>query len=80
MIGEEYPRPIRVFVHLARNKDVTQWSAAYKAGTLVGVNEETPYGYGRAERMGCEVRFSASGPEGPVGKILRRELRDKAAA
>ena len=75
MIGEEHPRPMRVFVHLARNKDVAHWSAAFKAGTLVGVNEETPYGYGRAEHMGCEVRFSASRPEGPVGKILRLGAR-----
>ncbi len=74
-IGDDVPRPFRVFVHLARNKDVAEWSAAYKAGTLVGVNDETPYGYGRAEHMGCKVRFSTSRAEGLIGKVIRLSLR-----
>ncbi len=75
MIGDEQPRPMRVFVHLAQNKDVKKWAAAFRNGTLVGTNEETPYGYGRAEHMGCTVQFSQSGREGRIGKLLRLGAR-----
>ena len=68
-------RPIRVFVHLARDKDPDAWRRAFEAGTLVGLNEETPYGYGRAERMGCTVVFSRSHKESLPGKGLRLALR-----
>jgi glycosyltransferase involved in cell wall biosynthesis len=67
--------PINVFVHLARNKDASEWWRAREAGTLVGVNDETPYGYGRAASMGCRVTFSRSSPEGPIGKVLRLGIR-----
>ena len=67
--------PINVFVHLARNKDASEWRRAREAGTLVGVNDETPYGYGRAASMGCRVTFSRSSPEGPLGKALRLGIR-----
>jgi glycosyltransferase involved in cell wall biosynthesis len=67
--------PIRVFVHLARDKDAVAWGRAFRSGTLVGINDETPYGYGRAERMGCRIVFSRSGPEGLPAKILRLGLR-----
>lgn len=64
-----------VFVHLARDKDVGEWRAARAAGSLVGVNDDTPYGYGRAATMGCAVTFSTSGPENPVAKLVRLGLR-----
>lgn len=66
---------IRVFVHLARDKDVEAWRAARAAGRLVGVNDETPYGYGRADSMGCEVRFSRSAPEAMPVRLIRLALR-----
>jgi len=66
---------IAVFVHLARDKDAAWWSAARAAGTLVGINDETPYGYGRAARMGCDVTFSRSHSEGPLVKFVRLGLR-----
>ncbi len=69
------PRQLAVFVHLARDKDVDQWRAAHAAGSLVGINDETPYGYGRAEKMGCHVSFSSSKSENPVARFVRLALR-----
>lgn len=66
---------MRIFVHLARDKDVQAWREARDAGTLVGVNDETPYGYGRAEAMGCRVTFSRSEAESSFGKVLRLSIR-----
>ena len=69
------PRPMRVFVHLAHDKDPNVWRAARAAGTLVGRNDETPYGYGRASSMGCEVEFSQARPESLIAKAARAGLR-----
>lgn len=69
------PRPMRVFVHLAHDKDPNAWRAARAAGTLVGRNDETPYGYGRASSMGCEVEFSQARPESLIAKAARAGLR-----
>ncbi|MCJ8518606.1 glycosyltransferase involved in cell wall biosynthesis [Pseudorhizobium tarimense] len=66
---------LRVFVHLAENKDALRWKAAWDAGTLVGVNDETPYGYGRANAFGCAVSFSKSSRERWTGKLLRYGAR-----
>jgi glycosyltransferase involved in cell wall biosynthesis len=66
---------MKVFVHLARDKDAREWRAALEAGKLVGLNEETPYGYGRAAGMGCDVDFSRSDPEGVASRLLRLSLR-----
>lgn len=68
-------RPIKVFAHLAADKDVTAWQDAWRNRTLVGVNDDTPYGYGRAARMGCEVDFSRTVREGLPAKFVRLALR-----
>lgn len=68
-------RRLRVFVHLAADKDAAAWRGAWQAGTLVGVNDETPYGYGRAERMGCTVTFSQAPRENRAARFLRLGLR-----
>ncbi len=68
-------RRLNVFVHLARDKDVDKWRAARAAGSLVGVNDDTPYGYGRAETMGCSVTFSRSGRENRMTQFVRLALR-----
>lgn len=39
------------------------------------MNDPTPYGYARAENMGCNVTFSKSAPENAVQKGLRLALR-----
>ncbi len=67
--------PIRVFVHLAANKDAGEWRRAWQSGELVGVNDETPYGYGRAEQMGCALAFSESAGRGLLKAGLRLALR-----
>ena len=46
-----------------------------RCGTLVGRNDATPYGYGRAVAMGCDVAFSHSGPESLGSKMTRLGLR-----
>ena len=69
------PRTIEVFVHLARDKDVVAWREARAAGTLVGTNDETPYGYGRAERMGCRLAYSRSRPESALARLVRLGAR-----
>lgn len=72
--SNDEPR-LSVFVHLARDKDVDEWRAARAAGSLIGINDETPYGYGRAEHMGCTVVFSRSHAEGFAASVLRLGLR-----
>jgi glycosyltransferase involved in cell wall biosynthesis len=67
--------PIRVFVHLARDKDASAWRRAWANGQLVGLNDPTPYGYGRAEEMGCEVSYSKAARENPVETFVRLALR-----
>ena len=66
---------MRVFVHLAADKDVSGWREAWRTGTLVGVNDETPYGYGRAERMGCSITFSRAPSKGWFTRAVRLGLR-----
>ncbi|THV10204.1 glycosyltransferase family 4 protein [Rhizobium rhizophilum] len=66
---------LRVFVHLAENKDVDRWKAGWADGSLVGVNDDTPYGYGRANALGCTVSFSKACHETVVGKMLRYGAR-----
>jgi len=66
---------ISVFIHLARNKDAEEWRAAKRGGKLIGFNDDTPYGYGRAEQMGCRVAFSRSEREGIAGKLVRFAVR-----
>jgi len=66
---------IAVFIHLALNKDVDAWRRSRDEGKLVGINDDTPYGYGRAESMGCTVRFSKCGRMTPTVKLGRLALR-----
>ncbi len=70
-------RPLSVFVHLAADKDVVAWREARRAGTLVGVNDETPYGYGRAEKHGLPARLfphrsGRAGRQAAPARISRR--------
>jgi glycosyltransferase involved in cell wall biosynthesis len=71
----EPKKSIKVFVHLAANKDAVDWAEARRTGTLVGINDETPYGYGRANQMGCVVTFSKASDERLTTKFLRLALR-----
>lgn len=65
----------KVFVHLAENKDSVAWAKAQAEGLLVGRNDDTPYGYGRAEAMGCSITFSKSVSEPALMRLKRVGLR-----
>ncbi len=56
----EAKHDLEIFVHLAENKDAVRWREAWRNGSLVGFNDETPYSYGRANALGCRVKFSES--------------------
>lgn len=56
--GADAAPPLKVFVHLAFGQDVEHLRRLKEKGDLAGVGEETPYGYGRADAMGCSVEFS----------------------
>lgn len=66
---------IEVFVHLAAGHDATAWAQKWRNGSLIGINDESPYGYARANGMGCRVTFSTNGRTGPAGRLLRLLLR-----
>jgi glycosyltransferase involved in cell wall biosynthesis len=68
-------RPIQVFVHLAYGFGVQSWERRWKDGKILGLNEPKPYGYYRAETMGCSVTYSESSGESLAGKLLRLALR-----
>lgn len=73
--GPSPPSRVRVFAHLAHGFDADLWRRRHASGELVGVNDPTPYGYGRAEAKGCRVTFSKDAPEGRFGRLLRLGLR-----
>lgn len=66
---------LKVFAHLAVDKDAVEWRKKRDAGDLVGINDPTPYGYGRAEEMGCHVTFSRSKKENKLEKFFRLGVR-----
>ena len=66
---------MRVFVHLAYNKGLEAWRDEWANGSLVGINDPTPYGYGRAEHMYCDVEFSKAHTENFLGKSIRYIMR-----
>ncbi len=66
---------MKVFVQLAHGTDARQWQARLADGRVLGINEQSPYGYHLAEQWGCEVRFSHDAPESRIVGLLRRGLR-----
>lgn len=67
--------PLKIYVHLPFGHDAIDWKRRWESGELVGINDPSPYGYSRAERMGCVVTFSKAGPESLVSKLMRGGLR-----
>ena len=67
--------PIKVFVQLSPSQDAGEWEKDWAAGRLVGLNDPTPYGYGRARQMGCEVAFSQKLRRAPIRNLLRIAFR-----
>jgi glycosyltransferase involved in cell wall biosynthesis len=68
-------RSLDVYVHLAAGHDAEQWKRAFEQKSLVGVNDPSPYGYARANDMGCRVSFSRPASAGRIVKIIRLALR-----
>lgn len=66
---------IRVFVHLGHGQDARQWRERWSRGELAGLNDSSPYGYARADAMGCAVTFSRAHPENAFMKLVRGGLR-----
>lgn len=65
----------KVFVHLAWGQDAHEWERRWRAGTLIGMNDPSPYGYARARDMGCSVTFSRAANEGRLRRSFRLALR-----
>ena len=73
--NNEPERPIKVFVQLAHGQDIHHWKRLRDAGKLVGINDEKPYGYDRAEKMGCEVEYSIRRRDGKLYNFFRLAVR-----
>jgi hypothetical protein len=67
--------PIKVFVHLAHGFGAQSWARRWKDGKILGVNDPLPYGYCRADTMGCAVRHSEDRHETALGKLFRLGIR-----
>ena len=68
-------RKIKVFVHLAYGFGRSAWKEMWRAGKLLGINGEDPYGYRQAEQMGCVVEQSEDQSENLIRRLLRLGLR-----
>ena len=69
------PALIKVFVQLAHGTDARHWQARLADGRVLGVNEQSPYGYHLASQWGCDVHFSHDSPESAPVRLSRRSLR-----
>lgn len=67
--------PMKVYVHLAHGYDARDWRRRFDEGSLIGVNEPSPYGYHHAESPDCRLRFSRDAAEGRIGRLVRGGLR-----
>ena len=68
-------RPMQVFVHLAYGFGAQSWERRWKDGKILGINEPLPYGYYRAEAMGCSVTHSQDHKESAPEKAFRLGIR-----
>lgn len=68
-------RSLNVYVHLAAGHDAELWRQAFDQRSLVGVNDPSPYGYARANEMGCKVSFSKPAGKGRATRVVRLALR-----
>jgi glycosyltransferase involved in cell wall biosynthesis len=67
--------PIKVFVHLARGFGAQSWEQRWKEGKILGINEPLPYGYYRADGMGCSVAHSQDQQEAAPTRFFRLGIR-----
>src|SRR6266700_474463 len=68
-------RAMQVFVHLAYGFGAQSWACRWKEGKIPGVNETLPYGYYRAEAMGCSVTHSQDKKESAPERLFRLGIR-----
>jgi glycosyltransferase involved in cell wall biosynthesis len=68
-------KPIQVFVHLACGFGAATWNRLWNEGKILGINEPFPYGYHRANTMGCIVTCSKDFPEAAPAKFFRLGIR-----
>jgi glycosyltransferase involved in cell wall biosynthesis len=66
---------VRVFVHLAFGFGGESWNRRWKQGQILGINEPFPYGYYRADAMGCKVTYSRDHEETALKKLFRLGVR-----
>jgi glycosyltransferase involved in cell wall biosynthesis len=67
--------PIQVFVHLAHGFGAQTWERLWKGGEILGINEPLPYGYYRANAMGCSVTYSQDQQETTPTRFFRLGIR-----
>lgn len=67
--------PIQVFVHLAHGFGAQTWGDLWHEGKIFGINEPFPYGYHRANGMGCRVTYSKDHREAAPSKFFRLGVR-----
>jgi glycosyltransferase involved in cell wall biosynthesis len=67
--------PIQVFVHLAHGFGAQTWERLWKEGEILGINEPLPYGYYRANAMGCAVTYSQDLQETAPMRFFRLGIR-----
>jgi glycosyltransferase involved in cell wall biosynthesis len=67
--------PFNAYVHVAYGYDARTWQQNWRAGKILGLNEEFPYGYHHAAQFGATVIYSKDHPENALQKIMRYGLR-----
>ncbi len=63
------------FVLLAHGFGASSWNSRFRAGKIIGLNEEYAYGYHHAVKDGFDVRYSEDQSEGIIGKLWRYVVR-----
>jgi glycosyltransferase involved in cell wall biosynthesis len=66
---------LNVFVHLSSGQDALEWKNKWLNKQLIGINDISPYGYSRANEMGCKVAYSKTKDKSPLHKLLRLVFR-----
>ncbi len=73
--GTGFERPMRVFVHLAHGFGAREWQKRWSEGKVFGINEPLPYGYFRANKLGCVVEYSEDKSETILVTLFRLGVR-----
>lgn len=66
---------MKVFVQLAYGYGGSAWRERWRAGRILGLNEEQAYGYHRAASDDVTIVYSEDQPENPLQKLVRYGAR-----